>query len=302
MFISELFQQKKVVSFEIFPPKLTSSIEVIYDTIDALAPLRPDFISVTYGAGGSTSKTTAEIASIVENKYNINSLAHLTCITSSKEQIEGTLTQLADSNVSNILALRGDIPKGSEETGRVRDFQYASDLVAYIQNKHSFCLGGACYPEGHPECPDKDQDIENLRRKVDAGVGFLVTQLFYDNDAFFRFQEKVAKLNINVPILAGIMPITNRVQIERILALSNARMPQKLIKILDKFEHNMEALKDAGIAYATKQIVELLANDIDGVHIYTMNKPQIAKDLVRNLDSLFYAVNSQETRKVGNLD
>jgi 5,10-methylenetetrahydrofolate reductase, prokaryotic form len=301
MFISELFQQKKVVSFEIFPPKLTSSIEVIYDTIDALAPLRPDFISVTYGAGGSTSKTTAEIASIVENKYNINSLAHLTCITSSKEQIEGTLTQLADSNVSNILALRGDIPKGSEETGRARDFQYASDLVAYIQDKHSFCLGGACYPEGHPECPDKDQDIENLRRKVDAGVGFLVTQLFYDNDAFFRFQEKVANLNINVPILAGIMPITNRVQIERILALSNARMPQKLIKILDKFEHNMEALKDAGIAYATKQIVELLANDIDGVHIYTMNKPQIAKDLVRNLDSLFYAVNSQETRKEGNL-
>ncbi|QHA00122.1 methylenetetrahydrofolate reductase [NAD(P)H] [Dehalobacter restrictus] len=301
MFISELFQQKKVVSFEIFPPKLTPSIEVIYDTIDALAPLRPDFISVTYGAGGSTSKTTAEIASIVENKYNINSLAHLTCITSSKEQIEGTLTQLADSNVSNILALRGDIPKGSEETGRARDFQYASDLVAYIQDKHSFCLGGACYPEGHPECPNKDQDIENLRRKVDAGVGFLVTQLFYDNDAFFRFQEKVANLNINVPILAGIMPITNRGQIERILSLSNARMPQKLIKILDKFEHNLEALKDAGIAYATKQIVELLANDIDGVHIYTMNKPQIAKDLVRNLDSLFYAVNSQETRKEGNL-
>lgn len=298
MLIRELLNEKKVVSFEIFPPKLTSSIEVVYDTIDALAPLKPDFISVTYGAGGSTSTTTSEIASIVENKYTINSLAHLTCINSSKDQIDEVLTELAKNNVTNVLALRGDIPKDAIETNQERDFRYASDLVAYIRSKQpNFCLGGACYPERHPESSSWDQDIANLQRKVDEGVSFLVTQLFYDNDAFFRFKDKTAKLGITIPIIAGIMPITNRVQIDRILALSHATMPKKLVRILDKFDHNMEALKDAGIAYATKQIMELLANDIDGIHIYTMNKPQIAKDLVRNLDSLFYAINSTSNRR-----
>ncbi len=293
MYLNELFSQKKaVVSFEIFPPKLTSSIDVIYDTIDALAPLRPDYISVTYGAGGSTTKTTVEIASIITNKYNINSLAHLTCFNSTQREIDEVLTDLANKNVRNILALRGDVPRDFEgDAGKKREYKYASNLTQYINDNYNFCLGGACYPEGHPECPNLDKDVENLKRKVKAGVSFLITQLFFDNEAFYRFKEKVDKLDIKAPIQAGIMPITNRKQIERIVELTNAKIPPKLIRILDKFEHNKEAIKDAGIAYATEQIIELLANDIDGIHIYTMNRPQVAKDLVRNLESLLYAVN-----------
>ncbi|NLI91934.1 MAG: methylenetetrahydrofolate reductase [NAD(P)H] [Peptococcaceae bacterium] len=295
MKISQLFKEKKaVVSFEIFPPKQTSSIEVIYDTIDALAPLRPDYISVTYGAGGSTTKTTVEIASIISNKYHINSLAHLTCYDSSKADIDEILHELDNRNVSNILALRGDAPKDmGEGLTQKRDFIYASDLTQYIGRNYSFCLGGACYPEGHPECPDFDRDVENLKRKVDTGLSFLISQLFFDNEAFYRFKEKTEKIGIKIPIQAGIMPVTNRKQIERIIGLTNAKIPGKLIRILDKFEHNAEAVKDAGIAYATEQIIELLANDADGIHIYTMNRPQVAKDLVRNLESLLYAVNKQ---------
>jgi methylenetetrahydrofolate reductase (NADPH) len=293
LYIRDVFKQKKaVVSFEIFPPKQNSSINVIYDTIDALAPLRPDYISVTYGAGGSTSKTTVDIASIIENKYHINALAHLTCFTSSKADMDQILTDLDNKNVSNILALRGDEPKDMENKGLdTRDFQYASDLANYIKENYSFCLGGACYPEGHPENTSLEQDVKNLKEKVEAGVSFLVTQLFFDNEMFYRFKDIAEKTGINVPIQAGIMPVTNRKQIERIVELTNATVPPKLIKILDKFEHNSEAIKDAGIAYATEQIIELLANDIEGVHIYTMNRPQVAKDLVRNLESLFYAVN-----------
>lgn len=293
MNLNELFARKKaVVSFEIFPPKITSSVDVIYDTIDALAPLRPDYISVTYGAGGSTTKTTVDIASIITNKYKINSLAHLTCYNSSQGEIDGVLTDLGSKNVSNILALRGDEPRDLEKgTGQARDFNYASDLARYISNNYNFCVGGACYPEGHPECPNLDKDVENLKQKVEAGVSFLITQLFFDNEMFFRFKERVDKLNINVPIQVGIMPITNRKQIERIVELTNAKIPRRMTRILDKFEHNKEAIKDAGIAYATEQIIELLANDIDGIHIYTMNRPQVAKDLVRNLESLLYAVN-----------
>lgn len=296
MKLGELFQQKKaIVSFEIFPPKLTSSIDVIYDTIDGLAPLRPDYISVTYGAGGSTTKNTVDIASIITNKYKINSLAHLTCIGSSQQDIDQILADLKGRNVSNILALRGDMPRdGQAVPGEKRVFQYASDLTRFISENYDFCLGGACYPEGHPQCPDLDQDLENLKYKVESGVSFLITQMFFDNEAFYRFQEKFARLGLKVPIEAGIMPITNRKQIERIVALSNATIPRKLIRILDKFEHNQQAVRDAGIAYATEQISELLANDADGIHIYTMNHPQVAKDLVRNLESLFYAVNKKE--------
>ena len=295
MNISELFEKKKaVLSFEIFPPKLTTSIDVIYDTIDALAPLRPDYISVTYGAGGSTSKTTVEIASIIKKKYNISSLAHFTCYNSTKTEIDEILSQLAEEKVCNILALRGDKPQGAPDDyeEKPRDFQYASDIARYINDNHKFCLGGACYPEGHPECPDIEKDVQNLRYKVDAGVSFLITQLFFDNKVFYRFMDNIIKHNITVPIQAGIMPITNRKQIERIAQMSNAKIPKKLMSILDKFEHNSEAIKDAGIAFATEQIVELLANDVKGVHIYTMNRPQVAKEMVRNLGSLFYTINA----------
>ncbi|NLP43027.1 MAG: methylenetetrahydrofolate reductase [NAD(P)H] [Peptococcaceae bacterium] len=294
MYISELFDQKKaVISFEIFPPKQTSSIVTIYETIDALAPLRPDYISVTYGAGGSTSKTTLEIASIIKNKYRINALAHLTCFNSSREDIDKMLTDLEKENIANVLALRGDRPrtwKAGEE--KESDFKYAADLAKFISSKHKFCLGGACYPEGHPECSDLDRDVENLKRKEEAGVDFLITQLFFDNEKYYRFKEKADKSGIKIPIQAGIMPITNRKQVERMIELSNATIPHKLVRILDKFEHNQQAIRDAGIAYATEQIIELLANEIRGIHIYTMNKPQIAKDLVRNLDSILYALNN----------
>ena len=294
MYISELFDQKKaVISFEIFPPKQTSSIVTIYETIDALAPLRPDYISVTYGAGGSTSKTTLEIASIIKNKYRINALAHLTCFNSSREDTDKMLTDLEKENIANVLALRGDRPrtwKAGEE--QESDFKYAADLAKFISSKHKFCLGGACYPEGHPECSDLDRDVENLKRKEEAGVDFLITQLFFDNEKYYRFKEKADKSGIKIPIQAGIMPITNRKQVERMIELSNATIPHKLVRILDKFEHNQQAIRDAGIAYATEQIIELLANEIRGIHIYTMNKPQIAKDLVRNLDSILYALNN----------
>ncbi|MGI5900880.1 MAG: methylenetetrahydrofolate reductase [NAD(P)H] [Desulfitobacteriia bacterium] len=293
MFLSELFVQKNaVVSFEIFPPKTTSSIDGIYETIDALAPLRPDFISVTYGAGGSTKDKTVEIASLIKNKYNVDSLAHLTCLTAGKKDIRDILNRLQENGVKNILALRGDYPKDGTGAIEDRDFRYASDLVHYLKTNYSFCVGGACYPEGHPECASLDQDIENLKRKVDAGVDFLITQLFYDNETFFRFKEKVIKAGIKVPIQAGIMPITNRQQVERIIELTNAKIPPRLYRILDKFEGNKEAVKDAGLAFATEQIVELLANDVDGVHIYTMNRPQVAKTLIWNLESLIYAINS----------
>lgn len=306
MDIRELFVQKKaVVSFEIFPPKPTSSINVIYETIDALAPLRPDYISVTYGAGGSTTKTTVDIASIITNTYHINALAHLTCYHSSQAQIDEILRDLEAKNVSNILALRGDQPqdtvKMEDKSGGIaqgkrekRDFQYASELAHYITKEYpGVCVAGACYPEGHYEAASLDQDIENLKKKVDAGVDFLITQLFFDNKAWYRFKEKLDQKGITVPIQAGIMPITNRKQIERITELTKANIPQKLIRILDKFEHNAEALKDAGIAYATEQIIELLANNIDGIHIYTMNKPQVTKYIVQNLESLIYAINKK---------
>ncbi len=293
MFLDQLFKEKKaVLSFEIFPPKQTTSIDVIYETIDALAPLRPDYISVTYGAGGSTSKTTAEIASIINQKYNICSLAHFTCYDSTKSQIDTILTELSEKNVQNILALRGDKPQGAAASEvNQREFKNASDLARYINDHYEFCLAGACYPEGHPECADLDQDVENLKLKVDSGVRFLITQLFFDNEALYRFKEKADRLNINVPIQAGIMPVTNRKQIERIVQLTNAKIPKKLIRIMDKFEHHSEAIKDAGIAYATEQIVELLAHDIDGIHIYTMNRPQVAKEMLKNIGSLFYYVN-----------
>lgn len=294
MHLDKLFRQKKAVfSFEIFPPKPTTSIDVIFETIDALAPLRPDYISVTYGAGGSTSKTTVEIASIIKNKYNINALPHLTCYSSTKCEVDTILFELKEKNISNILALRGDESKDVQScAGLVHDFQYASDLAKHISTHHDFCLGGACYPEGHPECLDPDIDMQNLRHKVEAGVSFLVTQLFFDNEVYYRFMDRIDKAKIDVPIQAGIMPVTNRKQIERIVQLTNAKIPKKLIRILDRFEHNKEAIKDAGIAFATEQIIELLANDVSGIHLYTMNRPQVTKEIVWNLESVLYAINS----------
>lgn len=293
MYISDLFKKKKVVmSFEIFPPK-QANMEAVHEIIDGLAVHRPDYISVTYGAGGSSSKSTVDIASIIEKKYGIPSLAHLTCVCATKDDTDKILKELKSNGVNNILALRGDRPQELGDLPDFIDFHYASELASYIKDNFDFCLAGGCYPEAHPECISLDRDVENLKLKVDAGVSFLITQLFMDNEYFYRFKEKVDQNNIRIPIEAGIMPVINRKSIEKMLRLSNAAMPKKLARILDKFENNQQALKDAGIAYATDQIIDLLANGIDGIHLYTMNKPQIARDITRNVHSMIYSINDK---------
>jgi len=251
-------------------------------------------MSVTYGAGGSSSKNTVEIVSEIKRKYGIEAVAHLTCVGSSKAQIDEILAELKSKDVHNILVLRGDLPKNTDPKDVFNDFKHASDLAAYITSKSSdFCLAGACYPEVHPECSCMDKDIENLKKKIDAGVSFLITQLFLDNEEFYKFREKAAQNQINIPVEVGIMPVTNRALIEKMIKLSNASMPGKLVKILDKFEHNQQAVKEAGIEYATEQIIDLMANDVAGIHLYTMNKPQIAKDIMGNVGSMVYAINGK---------
>ncbi|WZL72954.1 methylenetetrahydrofolate reductase [NAD(P)H] [Clostridiaceae bacterium 35-E11] len=295
MHIKDIFSQKKpVISFEVFPPKPSSSIHTIYNTIDALAPLNPDYMSVTYGAGGSTSKKTVEIASIIKNKYNIEALAHLTCVTSNKQEIDDVLKELDQNNIQNILALRGDFPQDPRfELPPVLDFKYASDLVEHLHRTKKFCIAGACYPEGHMDTPNLEEDLLHLEKKVDAGVDFLISQLFLDNRFFYEFKEKIAKRNISIPIEAGIMPVINKKQIRRITSLCGSYIPEKFLKVLDKYENNPEALKDAGIAYATEQIIDLLSSGVDGVHIYTMNNPEVAKRIVLNITSIVYALNKK---------
>lgn len=294
MLIKNLFTGKKpVISFEIFPPKKDGDIETIYDTIDGLKDLNPDFISVTYGAGGSTSKKTIEIASIIKNKYYIESLAHLTSVSLTKDKLKDILTELKKNNINNILALRGDFPQDMLEEDKLnRDFQYASDLVAEIKNNGEFSIGGACYPEGHLESINLMDDISNLKKKVDSGADFLITQLFFDNEYLYKFKEAALKNSINVPISAGIMPVTSKKQIERIVELSGATLPAKFIRIMDKYEHNPQALKEAGIAYATEQIIDLISWGVDGIHLYTMNRPETARKIIQNIAQIRNALES----------
>ena len=288
MKIKELFKYgRPVISLEIFPPKPESPVETILDTIDALSDLKPDFISVTYGAGGSSKSHTIEIANLIKNKYNVEALAHLTCINSKKSDIDRVLDQLKGYDVDNVLALRGDLPQdGSFDFTAKRDFGYAKDLVNYIKEKNDFCIAGACYPEGHIENPDIISDLHNLKCKVDTGVDFLITQLFFDNNLFYNFKEKVDLLGIDIPISAGIMPVINKKQIERITKLCGASIPLKFRRIMDKYEYNPEALKDAGVAYATEQIIDLLSFGIDGIHLYSMNRPDIARGIFNQIENI----------------
>lgn len=292
MKISEILNSKKVtISFEIFPPKKQEAFDSVKKTALSLSSLKPDFISITYGAGGSTQTNTSDLAQAVENSGTA-SLAHLTCVRSTKEQLLQTIQTLKQKNINNVLALRGDLPKDAFEGENLfpSGFFHASDLVPLLK-QNGFCVGGACYPEGHPESSNRDTDIENLKHKVEAGVDFLTTQMIFDNDMLYSFLYRLQAAGIHVPVLAGIMPITNANQVSKMVDLSNAYIPRKLLSFCDRFRHDSEAMKQAGIAYATDQIIDLISNGIRGIHIYTMNKPEIAESIVKNVDSIIKAVN-----------
>lgn len=284
MKIKSMFERGTVFSFEIFPPKKTSPIETVYNTLEKLGDLNPDFISVTYGAAGSTNKvSTCEIASAIKNKYGVVPAAHLPCINYTKEEILQILDEFKASGIENILALRGDI---NPDIPPKKDFRYASELIEFIKANGNFDIAGACYPEGHIECDNIIDDIHNLKKKVDAGAEHLISQLFFDNSCFYSFLEKIRIAGINVPVEAGIMPVVNKNQIERMVSLCGASLPSKFTKMMQRYEHSPEAIRDAGIAYAIDQIVDLVSNGADGIHIYTMNNPYVARRISEAVESL----------------
>ncbi len=284
---SDLFKTKTVLSFEVFPPKPTADESTIYDTLSALKGLRPDAISVTYGAaGGKNCAKTLEIASAVKNRYGIESVAHLPCIGLSKAEVSEILRQLKQEGIENILALRGDLPQDMPSGG---DFNHANELVSFIRENADFNIIAACCPEGHPESGSIIEDIQHLKRKVDAGASQLITQLFLDNDYFYKFQERAVLAGIHVPTEAGIMPVTNKKSIERMVQMCGVQLPKKFMKIIEKYEHDPEALRDAGIAYAVDQIVDLITQGVDGIHLYTMNKPYVAQKICESIKNLIKA-------------
>lgn len=289
MKIPEIIEQKKQMgkpsfSFEIFPPKKEETLKNIDATLEMLCDLKPDYISVTFGAGGTVRNSkTVEIARKIKETYGVEPVVHLTCLYFSKEEIDELLKELTAAGIENILALRGD---RNPDCPIRDDFTYASDLLSFIKSRGDFSVSGGCYPETHLEAPDAITDIRNLKKKVDAGASHLISQLFFDNELFYQFYEKTRCAGIDVPIDAGVMPVTNRAQIERMVNLCGASLPVKFEKMLRKYENNKDALLDAGLAYTINQVVDLIANDVDGVHIYTMNNPAVAKricDSIRNL-------------------
>lgn len=294
MTIKNILQRKKVsISFEVFPPKKETAFDSVLTTISELAQLAPDFVSVTYGAGGTQAANTVAIAAQAQAEAKIPALAHFTCVGSDRQKVNAVLDALAEKGVQNVLALRGDWPPNLPHEEAVSDFHYASDLVAAIKgySKQAFCVGGACYPEGHPESGDRERDLENLKHKVEAGCDFLTTQMFFDNDMLYSFLYRMQSKGIHVPVIAGIMPVTNYAQVSRMIQLSNAYMPRKLLTILDRFKDSPEALKQAGIAYATDQIIDLITNGVRGIHIYTMNKSDVSMAIMRNIRDIVAAVN-----------
>ena len=293
MSIADILKNKKVsLSFEVFPPKKKEALESIKNTALTLTDMKPDFISVTFGAGGTTQSYTAEIAEAIENN-GTTSLAHLTCVRSTSEALKNTIDDLKKRNIKNVLALRGDFPKDAVTGENIfpSGYTHASDLVKLLKQE-GMCVGGACYPEGHPESASREADIDSLKYKVEAGVDFLTTQMFFDNDMLYSFLYRLQSAGIHVPVLAGIMPITNANQISRMIDLSNAYIPRKLLAICDRFRNCPEAMMQAGIAYATDQIIDLISNGVRGIHIYTMNKPEIAAAIIKNVDEIIKATNS----------
>lgn len=286
--IDLLTQEKCSLSFEVFPPKTETSFDSVKVATEEIAKLRPAFMSVTYGAGGGTSKYTLEIAKNIKELYNVPTLAHLTCVSSSREMVQQKIAEMKAAGIQNVMALRGDIPAGMEDADRSHwDYQYAIDLIRELKAANAdFCIGGACYPEVHPESVHQKDDIKRLKEKVDAGCDFLTTQMFFDNNLFYNFLYKIREAGITVPVIPGIMPITNANQIERALKLSGSFMPQRFKSIADKFGSDPAAMKQAGIAYATDQIIDLYANDICNVHVYSMNKPEVAEKIQSNLSDI----------------
>ena len=286
MKLRELFgQDRPVFSCEVFPPKKSAPVDSIYQTLDGLKDIRFDFISVTYGAGGSSNvnQSTSEIAALIENKYHIPAMAHLTCVAAGREDVDRLLADLKSDGVENVLALRGDVnPDYPPKT----DFKYASDLVSYIRAREDFGVSAACYPEGHLESPDLVSDLRHLKEKVDAGAQHLVSQLFFDNDDFFRFLERARIAGINVPIEAGIMPVLSKNSIQRMVSMCGASLPSKLTRILARYGDHPEALREAGIAYAIDQITDLIAGGVEGIHLYTMNNPDVARQIAGSISSI----------------
>ena len=279
MKIKNLLAEKKfTLSFEVFPPKREGNLDSLYVTIKELAEFKPDFISVTYGAGGSTREKTIEISSKVKNGFNLEVLAHLTCVQSTRDDVARILDSLKDHNVENILALRGDPPEGMEKFTKTEGgFGYANELVQFIKGRDPFCIGVAGYPEGHVEAPDVKTDMKNLKRKVDAGADFIITQLFFDNDFFYSFRDRAMALKIDVPIIPGVFPILNYNQIKRIASLAGVKIPKKLGEKVQENKDRPEDVEKYGIEHATIQAEDLVKNDIAGLHLYCMNKSQPVK-------------------------
>ncbi|MBQ3892480.1 MAG: methylenetetrahydrofolate reductase [Mailhella sp.] len=276
--------EKPSLSFEVFPPKTFQSMESVLRATDEIAELGPDFMSVTYGAGGSTAAFTAEIAEHIQDVYGIPALAHLTCVSSSKDKIAGVLADLQSRGIENVLALRGDVPEGLD-VGSI-DYRHASDLIPAIRAHGDFCIGGACYPEKHPESVSISEDLRNLGMKVGSGCDFLTTQMFFDNNILYNFLYRAKDAGINVPVVAGIMPVTNAVQIRRIMAISGSMLPPRFIRIVERYGDDPEAMLQAGTVYATEQIIDLYANGIRAVHVYTMNRPEVARRILHNLSAI----------------
>ncbi len=275
------------LSFEVFPPKSDTALENVTEATEKIAVLHPSFVSVTYGAGGGTSKYTVRVAGNIQKKYGVPALAHLTCVSSSRELVRAQIEMFKEEGINNIMALRGDLTPDIQAGGTEGlDFRYASELISEIKLHGDFCIGGACYPEIHPESANQREDIRHLKEKVDAGCDFLTTQMFFDNALLYNFLYKIREAGIRVPVIAGIMPITGAKQVERAVRLSGSFMPRRFLSLVDRFGDSPDAMRQAGIAYATDQIIDLYANGINNVHVYTMNRPDVAGQIQSNVSGI----------------
>lgn len=284
MKISDILKENRVtLTYEVFPPRAGDTYAAVAEKARTISALRPAFMSVTYRAGGDTSDYTVELASDISGRFGVESLAHLTCVSSTRQQVADVLVKLREHGVQNILALRGDIPP---EGPSAHDYAYAAELVRDIKAQGDFCVGGACYPEDHPEAGGKAADIEHLKEKVDAGCEFLITQMFFDNSIFYNFLYRIRERGIDVPVVAGIMPVTNAKQVKRITQLSGNYLPEKFKAVVDRFGGDPAAMRQAGVAYATGQIIDLIANGVNHIHVFTMNKPEVAQGIHASLSEL----------------